>query len=370
MTVPGARVRPDLDSIPAYRPGRAPATGTTGAATRADPGFKCSSNENPFPPLPSVVAAIAAAASDVNRYPDLGTSRLGAALAARFGLAPDQVVCGPGSVGVLQQLVAAVAGPGDEVVYAWRSFEAYPIVTRVAGATPVPVPLASGGRHDLDAMAAAVTAETRAVLVCTPNNPTGPALGADELAAFVAAVPPDVLVVVDEAYAELVRDPAAADGTALLARHPNVAVLRTFSKAYGLAGLRVGYCLAAPDVATALRRTAIPFWVSSLAEEAALAALAAQDELFARLDGLVAERDRVLGVLRGHGWDVPDSQANFVWLPAGEGSEQLAAACSAVGVAVRTFPGEGVRVTVAEPEASDRWLQVALAATPPPPSTG
>ena len=355
----GPRVRPDLEAIPVYRPGRA-------LAPRDARSFKCSSNENPFPPLPSVVAAITAAAAEVNRYPDLGSSRLVEALAHRYRVAADRVVCGPGSVGVLQQLVAAVAAPGDEVVFAWRSFEAYPIVTRVAGATAVGVPLAAGGRHDLAAMAAAVTPRTRAVLVCTPNNPTGPSVAADELAAFVAAVPDEVLVVVDEAYAELVRDPAAADGTALLDAHPHVAVLRTFSKAYGLAGLRVGYGLLPPQVATAVRRTSIPFWVSSVAEAAALAALRAEEELFARVDTLVAERERVLTALRADGWDVPDSEANFVWLPAGERSDELATACAAVGVAVRTFPGEGVRVTVAEPEANDRWLQAAAPFAAPP----
>jgi len=357
LGVTGPRTRPDLDAIPTYRPGRALDAGTRRT-------FKCSSNENPFPPLRSVREAIAAAAGEVNRYPDLGTSRLVAALAARYAHHPDGVVCGPGSVGVLQQLVAAVAAPGDEVVFAWRSFEAYPIVARVAGATAVPVALAAGGRHDLAAMAAAVTSRTRAVLVCTPNNPTGPSVGADELAAFVASVPPDVLVVVDEAYAELVRDPTAADGTTLLAAHPNVAVLRTFSKAYGLAGLRVGFGLFSPEVATAVRRTSIPFWVSSVAEAAALAALAAEDELFARVDALVAERARVLTALRVGGWDVPDSQANFVWLPAGDHSEDLAAACAAVGVAVRAFPGEGVRVTVAEPEANALWLEAAAPFAP------
>jgi histidinol-phosphate aminotransferase len=348
-------VRPDLADLPAYRPGRAL------TAPQSPRTFKCSSNENPFPPLPSVLAAIAQAASSVNRYPDLTCSRLVDALAHRLEVPPEAVVCGPGSVGVLQQLVAAVAVPGDEVVFAWRSFEAYPIVTRVAGATPVPVPLAAGGRHDLAAMLAAVTPATRAVLVCTPNNPTGPAVEREQLASFVAAVPPDVLVVVDEAYAELVRDPRAADGVALSREHPNVAVLRTFSKAYGLAGLRVGYGVAAPAVADAVRRTSIPFGVSSLAEAAALAALEAEDELFARVDALVVERERVLEALRGCGWDVPDSQANFVWLPAGSGSEELAAACAAAGVAVRTFPGEGVRVTVAEPEANDCWLEAARA---------
>jgi histidinol-phosphate aminotransferase len=353
VTVP--RVRPDLADLPAYRPGRAV------AGTRS---FKCSSNELPFPPLPEVVDAVAEAAAQMNRYPDLASSELVDALAGRHGVAVDQVVCGPGSVGVLQQLVAAVAAPGDEVVFAWRSFEAYPIVVRVAGATAVPVPLTCDGRHDLEAMAAAVTPRTRAVLVCTPNNPTGPAVTADALARLLDAVPADVLVVVDEAYAELVRDPQAADGVALARERANVAALRTFSKAYGLAGLRVGYGVMAPPVAQALRATSIPFGVSSVAQAAALAALSCEAELLARVDTVVAERVRVLDELRALGWQPPASEANFVWLPLGDRAQAFGQACEAVGVAVRTFPGDGVRVTVAEPEATDRVLSVAATFSP------
>ncbi len=348
-------MRPDLADLPAYRPGRA----VPGVAGRT---FKCSSNELPFPPLPAVLAAVAAAAADLNRYPDMASSDLVAALAERHRVGVEQVVCGPGSVGVLQQLVAAVAAPGDEVVFAWRSFEAYPIVVRVAGARGVGVPLTADGRHDLAAMAAAVTPRTRAVLVCTPNNPTGPAVPADELAAFAAALPPEVLLVVDEAYAELVDDPAAADGLVLARQHPSVAALRTFSKAYGLAGLRVGYGVMPEHVATAVRATSIPFGVSSVAQAAALAALQEESVVRERVATVVAERVRCLSALRDLGWDVPDSQANFVWLPLGEAAADFAAACASAGVAVRAFPGEGVRVTVAEPEATDRVLAVAAGA--------
>jgi histidinol-phosphate aminotransferase len=349
-------VRPDLADLPTYRPGR--------AVAGAERSFKCSSNELPFPPLPQVVAAVAEAAGQMNRYPDMASSRLVDALAARHGVPAEHVVCGPGSVGVLQQLVAAVAAPGDEVVFAWRSFEAYPIVVRVAGATGVPVPLTPDGRHDVEAMAAAVTPRTRAVLVCTPNNPTGTAVTASELAWLLDAVPDEVLVVVDEAYAELVRDPRAADGLALTRERPTVAALRTFSKAYGLAGLRVGYGVMAPPVAQALRATSIPFGVSSVAQAAAVAALGCEAELLARRDEVVAERVRMLDELRALGWQPPASEANFVWLPLGDRARPFAQACEAVGVAVRTFPGEGVRVTVAEPEATDRVLSVAAAFPP------
>ena len=354
----GPRLRPVLDSLPAYRPGR-PAG--AGGGRRA---YKLSSNENPYPPLPGVLEAVARAAEDLNRYPDLFAAGLVAALAERYGVAADRVATGTGSVGVLQQVLQASAGEGDEVVYAWRSFEAYPIVTRIAGATAVEVPLAPGERHDLDAMAAAVTPRTRLVILCTPNNPTGTVVHRAELDRFLDRVPPDVLVVIDEAYREFVRDPEAPDGLEVVAERPNVAVLRTFSKAYGLAGLRVGFAVAPPPVAEALRKTAVPFGVSGVAQAAALASLRAEQELLERVEALVKERSRVVDELRGQGWAPPPAEANFVWLRLGERTSAFAAECEAAGVVVRPFPGEGVRVTVGEPEANDLFLGVAAAFAP------
>ena len=341
--------------MPAYKAGR-PAP---------DGAFKVSSNENPYPPLPSVLAVLGQAAAEVNRYPDFASTRLVHALAERFGVPVDDVAVGTGSVGVAQQLVQAVAGAGDEVVFAWRSFEAYPIISRVDGATAVTVPLAEGDRHDLPAMAAAMTDRTRLVFVCNPNNPTGTAVRRDELDAFLRAVPSEVLVVLDEAYHEFGRDPLVPDGLDLYLAHPNVCVLRTFSKAYGLAALRVGFVVAHPEVAGAVRKTAVPFGVNSLAEAAAVASLAAEDELFARVSTIVGERDRVEAALRDQGWANPPSQANFVWLRLGERTAEFAAACADAGVVVRPFDGEGVRVTVAEPEASDLFLAVAAKFAPP-----
>jgi len=274
-------------------------------------------------------------------------------------------VLGPGSVGVLQALVAAVAAPGAEVVYPWRSFEAYPIVTRVAGAAPVPVPVLADGRHDVDAMASAVTDRTRLVLVCTPNNPTGPVVRAAELDRLLEAVPGDVLVVVDEAYVEFVRHGDAADGLAAYRTHENVTVLRTFSKAYGLAGLRVGYGVAHEPVATAVRKASVPFGVSSLAQAAALASLEHCDELDDRVSAVVAERDRVTAALAGQGWALPDAQGNFVWFPLGERAQPMADACAQAGLAVRCFAGEGVRATVGETAANDLLLEVAASFAPP-----
>lgn len=348
---PQVPLRPAIAELPAYVPGaRVP----VGAAA-----FKLSSNENPFPPLASVAAAIADGAMDVNRYPDMYATELTEAIATSLRVQPEQVVTGCGSVAVLGHVLAAVCDAGDEVVLPWRSFEAYPIAVRVAGAVPVAVPVGRDGRLDLPGLAAAVTARTRVVLVCTPNNPTGPAVRADELEQLVADVPDDVLVVVDEAYVEFVRDPLAPDGLAVLARHPNVVLLRTFSKAYGLAGLRVGYAVARPRLAAGIRATSTPFGVSSLAQHAALASLRATPELVVRVEEIVAERSRMLDGLRAQGWDdVPDSQANFVWLPLGDRATAFAADAADAGVLVRPFAGDGVRVSVGEPEATDLLLQV------------
>ncbi len=346
------RLRAALDAVPSYRPGRPPAPldGVTA--------FKISSNENPYPPLPSVLAVVADAAARMNRYPDMACAELTAALARYVGVPADCIATGTGSVGVLGQIIQSTCAEGDEVVYAWRSFEAYPIVVGISGATAVPVPVTSDGRHDLAAMADAITERTRLVLVCTPNNPTGPSVHAQELEDLLDRVPADVLVVIDEAYREFVRDQDTPDAVDVHRRRPNVAVLRTFSKAYGLAGLRVGYAVAHPHLADALRKTAVPFGVSSIAQDAAVASLAAEAELLQRVETLVAERTRVLAALRDQGWDVPDSQANFVWLPLGGSSLAFATRCAAVGLSVRPFDGDGVRCTIAETEANDRLLEV------------
>ncbi|QIM22207.1 histidinol-phosphate transaminase [Phycicoccus sp. HDW14] len=347
------RLRAALGSLPAYTPGR-PAAVREGLTA-----YKISSNENPFPPLPSVLDVVRDAAGAMNRYPDLAVTALTAALAERLGVPAARISTGPGSVGVLDQLIRATCDDGDEVVFAWRSFEAYPILTTLAGARPVQVPLAPGARHDLDAMAAAVTDRTRLVLVCTPNNPTGTTVGAAELDAFLDRIPTDVLVVLDEAYLEFVDAPDAPDALAVHEARPNVVVLRTFSKAYGLAGLRVGYAVAHEPVAAALRTSALPFGVNSLAQAAAIASLEAADELDVRVKELVAERERVVAALREQGWDVPDQQANFVWFGLGDDTAAFAAACDAEGLTVRPYGTDGVRATIAETEANDRLVEVA-----------
>jgi histidinol-phosphate aminotransferase len=349
----GPRLRAALSEIPTYVPGRPP-TARDGVVT-----YKISSNENPYPPLPSVLHVIEAAARRANRYPDLAASGLVAAIARRFDVPVEHVAVGTGSVGVCQQIVQATAGPGDEVVFAWRSFEAYPIIVQVSGATAVRIPLRPDETHDLEAMAEAVTPATRCVFVCNPNNPTGAVARRAELEKFLDAVPVDVLVVLDEAYREFVRDPEVPDGIELYAERPNVCVLRTFSKAYGLAALRVGFAIAHEPVAVALRKTAVPFGVSTIAQEAAVASLSAEAELQTRVAALVTERERLRHGLVAAGWTVRDSEANFVWIRTGERTREFAAACEAAGTAVRPFADDGVRITVGEAEATDRVLGVA-----------
>jgi histidinol-phosphate aminotransferase len=349
MTTPEVALRAAIDAMPAYVPGARPAAG-------AAPLVKLSSNENPYPPHPAVVAAVHRAGAAVNRYPDMYAAELVEAIAARHGRPASGVVVGNGSVSVLSHVLDAVCEAGDEVVFPWRSFEAYPIAVATARATGVRVPLTVDGRHDLAAMSAAVTDRTRAVLLCSPNNPTGPALRSDELRAFLASVRGDVLVLLDEAYAEFVRDPDAVDGPGFLAQWPNLVVLRTFSKAYGLAGLRVGYALAAQRLAAGIRAVSTPFGVNGVAQEAALAALGVEEDLSARVARIVAERQRVVAALADLGQEVPDAQGNFFWLPLGERSAELAAHAREAGVLVRPFAGEGVRVSIGTPEENDAFL--------------
>ena len=342
-------MRADLAGLPPYRPGRS-------AAPSGPPAHKLSSNELPFGPLPSVERALAAQLGSINRYPDFSATELVGRLGAHHDVDPAQVVLGAGSVEVVSQLVRALTGPGDEVLFAWRSFEAYPLLVAGAGATSVAVPLAAGFRHDLEAMLAAITPRTRLILVCTPNNPTGGVVGHDELATFLDHVPAGVVVLVDEAYVEFVTDPAAARGPELFVRYSNVVVARTFSKAYGLAGLRVGYGLAPTDLAAAMRVLAVPFGVTALAQAAAVASLDAGAELDARIGPVLAERTRVVTALRALGYDVPETQANFVWLPLGERTDEVADRLAGQGVLVRPFSGEGLRATVGTVRANNALL--------------
>ena len=329
-------IRPDLSSLPAYVPGK-----------RQEDALKLSSNEATQPPLPAAVDAMAAAAAGANRYPDMGAVAIREALAEHLGVAFEQVAVGTGSSALCQQLVQVTCADGDEVVFPWRSFEAYPIFAQVHGATPVAIPLKDEGM-DLEAIAAAITDRTRLIFICNPNNPSGSIVTRAEFAEFMAKVPAEITVALDEAYTEYLRAEDTPLATEDIAKYPNLVGLRTFSKAYGLAGLRIGYAFGQPDMIEALNKVSIPFSVNSVAQAGALASLAAQDELKQRTDTAVVERQRVIEATGAY-----PSEANFVWLP-GE-TPELAAALAEQGVLVRSFP-EGIRITVTTPEETDQLL--------------
>ncbi|MHA0289575.1 histidinol-phosphate transaminase [Mycobacterium sp. C3-094] len=342
-----ARLRPELADLPAYTPGKT----VPGA-------IKIASNETVHGPLPSVRAAVAAAMDGINRYPDNGYVELKERLAKHVNFAPEHISVGCGSVSLCQQLIQITSTVGDEVLFGWRSFEIYPLQVRTAGATPIQVPL-TDHTFDLDAMLAAVTDRTRLIFVCNPNNPTSTVVDPAKLAAFVEAVPSHIMVVLDEAYIEYIRDDLVPDSFGLVRAHPNVVVLRTFSKAYGLAGLRVGYAVAEPDIVSALSKVYVPFTATTVSQAAAIASLDAADELLERTDAVVAERTRVSNALREAGYELPPSQANFVWLPLTGRAQQFAADAANNRIIVRPYGDDGVRVTVAAPHENDAFLDFA-----------
>lgn len=322
--------------------------------------IKLASNETVYGPLPSVHAAIERAIALVNRYPDNASVDLKAALAMHLGsdVAPEHIAVGSGSVTLCQQLVQITAAAGDEVMIGWRSFECYLPIIQVSGATTVRVPL-TDHTHDLDAMLAAITDRTRLIFVCNPNNPTSTVVDPDALARFVDAVPSHILVALDEAYVEYVRDGMLPNSLELALTRSNVVVLRTFSKAYGLAGLRVGYAVAHPDLITALDKVVMPFAVTNVAQAAAIASLDASAELMARTDALVGERTRVSDALRDAGFELPPSQSNFVWLPLGSRTMDFTEQAAEAHLVVRPFADEGVRVTIGAPDENDALLRFA-----------
>ncbi|WP_329619467.1 histidinol-phosphate transaminase [Streptomyces sp. NBC_01255] len=344
-------LRAVLETVASYKP----SAGAHGSTARPRP---LSANESPHTPLPGIVEAIAAAGSTVNRYPDPGCGALIRAIAKAHGVAEDRIAVGAGSVALLQTLFQAVADPGAEAVYAWPSFEVYPTLAALAGVESVQVPL-SDDTHDLRAITSRISSRTRLVIVCNPNNPTGTVVGPEELRTFVESVPPTCLVAVDEAYHEYVRGPAATSALGLCAAHPNLVVLRTFSKAYGLAGLRTGYLVGDAQVVERLRRACLPFAVNTVAQQAAVAALGLEEQLLRRVDSTVAERHRVRDTLVRRGWEIPDSQANFVWLRLGPHAVDFGAWCASRDVTVRAFPGVGVRVSIGSAEDNDQFLAAA-----------
>jgi histidinol-phosphate aminotransferase len=344
------RLRPELADLPAYTPGKT----VPGA-------IKIASNETVHGPLPSVREAIEKATDSINRYPDNGYIELKERLAKHLdsgAFAPEHIAVGCGSVSLCQQLLQITSSVGDEVVFGWRSFEIYPLQVRTAGASAVRVPLRDH-THDLDATLAAVTDRTRLIFVCNPNNPTSTVVKPDALARFVEAVPSDIVIALDEAYVEYIRDGLLPDSFGLVRSHSNVVVLRTFSKAYGLAGLRVGYAVGDPDLIAALGKVYVPFSATSISQAAAIASLDAADELLGRTDAVVAERARVTAALREAGFVVPPSQANFVWLPLAERTLDFVARAADDRIIVRPYGEDGVRVTIGAPHENDAFIAFA-----------
>ncbi|WP_159612738.1 histidinol-phosphate transaminase [Glutamicibacter sp. JC586] len=348
--------RPVVARLPKYAAGKPP-TVVQGLTP-----FKLSSNEIPFGPLESVSQAVLAQ-SNLNRYPDPLSTKLRDALSDYLDVPAEDIVTGAGSLGALTQILNTFAGQNedgiqDEVIYAWRSFEAYPIVVQSAGALPVAIPLLADGRHDLESMIASVNENTSVILLCTPNNPTGPVLTQAEVDDFLDRVPKNVLVVLDEAYVEFVRDEKSVDGIHTYNENENVVLLRTFSKAHGLANLRVGYSVAHPSITNYLRVMATPFAVSSVAEDAAVASLEHIDEVLERVESLVQERQRVVAALADQGWNLPSTQANFVWLPLGKRTAEFVERANERALSVRGFANEGVRVSIGEVDANDRFIEL------------
>lgn len=356
-------VRPVFNTLPSYAAGKppAPVEGLTQ--------YKLSSNENPLGPVPEVARVLAEFAT-AHRYPDPLSTALRHKLSARLGVDADDIVTGAGSLGALNQILKTFAGVNadgvqDEVIYAWRSFEAYPILVGIMGARSVQVPNLPDGSHDLDAMAAAITDRTRLILVCTPNNPTGPAVTESQIRVFLAKVPAHIPVVIDEAYFEFCAASTVPEGEEpplngldIYRDYENVIILRTFSKAQGLAGLRVGYSISHPKITQYLRVAATPFAVTALAEAAAIASIEHEDAVMERVSHLVSERERVTARLRELGYDFPSTYANFVWLPLGERTGEFVQLMAEHALSVRAFGTEGVRVSIGEVGANDRFLSL------------
>lgn len=350
--------REDLSSIPAYVPGRT----IPGA-------IKIASNEVTDGPGQVVLDAVTAAVSGCNRYPDTSSAELRVAIANALNrdlqaqnmstdshITPAQIVVGNGSVSLLQHLIQATCPAGANVVMAWRSFEAYPIMGHVAQANLVQVPNLPDGKHDLDAMAeAAQDPNTGIVLLCNPNNPTGETFSHIDLEEFLQKVPRTVLVALDEAYYHYNRLGTFPHSLELLSDYPNLVVLRTFSKAYGLAGLRVGYLLGSEEACQELSKVVTPFATNVVAQAAAVVALTIRDQLLARTDLIVDERQRVTQALRDMGFEVHNSEANFVWLPRTD-AQQLTDYLTEQKILVRGFVGDGIRVTISTPAENDQFL--------------
>jgi histidinol-phosphate aminotransferase len=348
-----------LARIPHYEPG----TSLDDAKARAETpdAIKLASNECPLPVHPVVIDAIARAAANVHRYPDPDARALRRAIADHHETDTARIAVSNGSCEILLAAALALCEPGDEILYAWPSFSIYPYLAPLSGAREIRVPLADGYVHDLEAMLEEVTAATQLLIVCNPNNPTSTHIPADRIAAFVESVPSRTTIILDEAYIEYQTNDDPDATLDLLAKRPNVVLLRTFSKCYGLAGLRVGYALCSPQFRAAVDAVRQPFSVNALAQAAATEAIRHQDDVAERVEKNVMERVFVEEGLREMGFDTADSQANFAWFPLGDLEEdEVVDSLAKAGVAVRpgtSLGGPGhLRVTYGTRAENERFL--------------
>lgn len=332
-------LRDDLHKFPDYKPGKS-----------APNKLKLSANEIPNPPLPSVLGAMTRAASCANRYQVNGSPELRAELSSYLELPEENIAVAPGASAIVQQAVMATCHTGDEVIFPWRSFEAYPLYVRMAGAEPIMTSLTEDERLDLDVVIGAITPKTRLIILCNPNNPTGTTISQQEFDHFMAKVPKNIVVLLDEAYWEYNDDPDTPNGAQEVRNYPNLISARTFSKAFGLAGARVGYGMGSPELINALNLLALPLTVSYIGELGAIAALHAQDELQERVDETKRQRTRVAQAL-----GVPESRANFVWIPRGD-AEEVEHKIYEEGVVIRRYLDEGVRVSITTEEETTAFL--------------
>jgi len=355
MTI--GRVRTAVLSLASYRPGK--------AASQVEDehdivgAIKLASNENPWSPVPEVVAAISDAVSGVNRYADNNASDVRSAISEWIGVDVARVTVGCGSSGLLQQLFMTYVDPGDEVIFPWPSFEIYPVFSTLFAAHQIRVPLVDYA-FDLDAVAAAVSEKTKLIVLATPKTPTGTPVSMRAVEGLLDSIPDDVIVVIDEAYREF-SDPTFGDPVVdLQPRYDNVVVTRTFSKAFGLAGLRSGYGIAHPEIVEQLDKVRLAFSVNNLAQVGMLAAIEHEAAAMANVATLLNERTRMVEALDASGTVSVPSQANFIFIPTGDRTEPIAIAMEKLGVVTRPFPGFGLRITIGSPEENDRWLAAFL----------
>ena len=327
-----------------------------GGRTRSAQRFELGLSENPFPPLPSVLAALHEQMAQANRYPEFLPQRLPRIIADRVGVDPAQVVVGSGATGVAMQIMQAVLGGGETMVFATPTFDGYPIMADMMGVEAVTVPLDRAGRQDLGNLGEVVDDRTGLVVVCRPHNPTGTLVSAADLELFLSSIPPRVVVILDEAYVEFIDAADTADAVDVLGvvrRYPNVLVLRTFSKAFGLAGLRIGYAFGARELVARVRRRQLPFGMSCAAVAAVTASYAAEDELRVRVARITTERELLRVALRQNGVHVPRSHANFLYLS----GPRIAPALQRAGIVAKPYTDGSARIAVGDPAAGRAVLR-------------